>query len=488
MMFSKTARNVVQLSPLLLEPQQPSRVLGSAKKAAQVLGIASDPDVVLPAHPTSMPTPSSRKRKSVFASLRTPAAFFQLAVTKTPFQDQPAPSSVIEVSTPTSTTHAGARKLRRKHVPTALTISHLHQSDMSPLSPFRYGLVRSPLTPLSGPAYSPLPTAPTLSPLRAVSSAVGSQLPSNGLHNLEELEKLTRCLGTNIPQEMFSSLSDHVQGITCFLDLYRMGVRADDSASRKPASARLERMPRIVRDMEGECRGRRISRDSATQKRRSRSVGDFYVSTFVSELSDEPLTPGIRSMRRLSRQLGSALRLAQSPVSPSVRPLRSSALFASSVIAARDETNVSPGVPGAESSVRRTPSLSRAKQTILGTDAQLMETFRVRFGTRALDFSLPPFPAPSGPLPSPPASALAKAKSPKVPYWVKSSFRPRRSKEASEFLSADSEALKETRSQFSAKPVMPATPRTRRIERRQGWGGEWHRGGLAEMAAQLKDL
>ncbi|KAL6299467.1 hypothetical protein BKA93DRAFT_589197 [Sparassis latifolia] len=123
---------------------------------------------------------------------------------------------------------------------------------------------------------------------------------------------------------------------------------------------------------------------------------------------------------------------------------------------------------------KRACSIMSAKQSILGADAKLMAEFRTRFGTRPLDFHFPPFPAPTCPLPSPPVSpTLEQVKSPKVPYWVKSSFRPRTSGAyALGFPDVGPYAQVKSASTASRKNghlAPPATPRTRRVERRQGW-------------------
>ncbi|EMD32338.1 hypothetical protein CERSUDRAFT_68693 [Gelatoporia subvermispora B] len=475
-MFRKTARNAIYFPQVMLESQSAALAGTPTKKSAQVLNIGLDSDVSSSPRANSVPLPSpgptsvTRKRKSVFTPLQSPLTFLRSVASSVSSQESSAESA--QSRTAKAQNAAEVKRLRRRQAPAALAILDIRPSESSPLSPFRHGLMRTPVTPLSGPAWSPLPAITCTTPLRSVSSLARSRAKSVSVQQTDELEKLTRCLEASVPQDvLYSSLGSDVEKITCFLDLYRMGY--NDKTSQRPASAHPERLSRIGWETEGAGRGRRMSRDPTAQNRRSRSVGDFYVSTIIPDIDCEPVTPGLESMKRLSKRLSAALRLVQSPVTP----YRSSRRYSTTL--------------SADANVQRTRTLLRAKQTILGTDAELMETFRARFGTRPLDFQGAPFPAPTGPLPSPPAtpaSTLAKAKSPKAPYWVRSSLTPQSYERSFEFLRDDTKIAEKTEGSIAAKPRAPATPRTRRIERRQGWGGEWHRGSLAEVVDQLKDL
>ena len=93
-----------------------------------------------------------------------------------------------------------------------------------------------------------------------------------------------------------------------------------------------------------------------------------------------------------------------------------------------------------------------------------------------LDPELPqPDVSPTTPLPS--ASAM-KARTPRVPYWVRGSYR----------VSAHG-YVRRTHSYSRRSGVrVPPTPRTIRRERRQGWGGEWKLGKMGTVVEGLKEI
>ena len=190
----------------------------------------------------------------------------------------------------------------------------------------------------------------------------------------------------------------------------------------------------------------------------------------------------------------SAFLAPREPVlSPSARRASvASSLFSPSIYSQMSPTGRSPAFPGSPepvtSPMQRQRTIAKARRSILTEDAQKMASFRTRFGVRPLEFALPntPMPLPIGPLPSPPCSPAlpVEVRSPRVPYWVKNSYRPKDGMQALELVNMcyDPEG-KRRAAKNKRKSVLP-TPRTQRFERRMGWGGEWN----SNLVDSLKQL
>lgn len=209
-------------------------------------------------------------------------------------------------------------------------------------------------------------------------------------------------MGETVPSELvfasFGQAGHEMDEIPSFLDLYRKGAQDDSHIPnvKSPISGLSQQI--VAVDVDG---ARVVKSKRRPTLRKSRSMGDFSDYVVLGNPMPSP-------------------------------PLRSNVM--------------SPTVP-----------IEKAKEAILGADAQRMAEFRVGFrSNRPAELKLAPFPPPSGPLPSPPLpTALLAVQSPRAPYWV--------------------------------KPIVaPRTPRTMRTERRQGWGGEWM--SLGEAVVDLKQL
>lgn len=135
--------------------------------------------------------------------------------------------------------------------------------------------------------------------------------------------------------------------------------------------------------------------------------------------------------------------------------------------------------------------LESAQRSIVTSDAQRMAEFRRRFGTRPRELRLAPLPPPNAPLPSPPPpSALLKVKSPLPPTLVV--HAPPKPSGYVPLAPPDRHApLKSPRAPYWVKSTghlaPPKTPRTMRSERRQGWGGVWPMGSIGQVAGQLQE-
>ncbi|KAH9943960.1 hypothetical protein B0H21DRAFT_823382 [Amylocystis lapponica] len=470
------ARNATPLSPSLLklEPEQRMRLIKSSQKVGKMLGATPIVDVVSPTASTFTPPMSpqvqdarSRRGAHFFGSLQSPVALFHSAASQVSAHEDAMNSPVVRYRVSHSD---GRAMLRRTRVPAALSLAQPPRNEESPLSPFRYGLLRSPPSAF----FSPKPVVPTFSPI------TDQKVQERKLEKLETLETLARA-GSSLPQELvypsLGQVGEKADQITSFLDFYRMGTKDDVHVPRAPSVVQDDQSVwSEVGVPDSTPIGRRMSRSLQASRRRSRSVGDFYSFGDALEIGS-PRT--YQTDKRFSRQLHSPSYIvpppsAGSPMHPFANPC------ASPRVTLESPENME--LPRRQ----RTESLKKAKLSIIGADAKLMADFRLGFGTRPLDLSLARFPAPTGPLPSPPVSArLQDVKSPKAPYWVKSSFRPRASFEFVQFAQADPYAT--ARASPSRGPP-PATPRTRRFERRQGWGGRWNQGNLGGVIDQLKEL
>jgi len=287
-------------------------------------------------------------------------------------------------------------KPRKKKAPKPLTLNEPSRtSETTPLSPLRYpGLAARPSAGLMSP-----PIAPTAAPAAVIANLTESEIARR------KLSKLARYMGQTVPSELafasFGQVGEDLDKVGSFLDLYRKGVSQDDSQLPDIKSPAARNSQDLMASESTKPRRR-------PTLRRSRSMGDFYDHAVVTN-----------SLPYMASQAWSEE--VQSVMSP-------------------------------------TAPVEKAKEAILGSDAQRMAEFRIGFKNRPLELKLAPFPPPTGPLPSPPVpSALFALQSPRAPYWVK-----------------------------PAVVVPPKTPRTMRTERRQGWGGEWM--SLGEMVGQLKRL
>ncbi|KAF9811517.1 hypothetical protein IEO21_06568 [Rhodonia placenta] len=510
--LGRSATTPLSPSLLKLDPEQRVRLIRSSQKVGRVLGATPVIDVVSPTAVTFTPppltTPGTARTplgnvKSLFAQ-HSPVTFGS-AASKASAREETLNSPVVQYKIHVdskSTTRIDSPKaaaarptangLRRKHVPAALPLPQAQRTEALPLSPFRYGMLRS----VHSPALSPL------SPVSPMSPITEAKIEQSKRDKLERLEQLAQCASIGVPQEVvypsFGQMEEKAEQITSFLDLYRMRARDDSSlfkASDSKTSAVDEPAQGLLAESKDGARSRRITRAStefSLQKRRSRSVGDFH--SFGEALALQSPRFALQSPRFAVQQDRHLTTTPRSPAYAAAPPptalSATSALVSPSIYSqiSAEEGDVPVLIPSPPTSpgLRRKRSLARAKASIIGADALLMARFRTGFGTRPLDFAVPSLPAPTGPLPSPPVSpAIADVRSPRAPYWVRRSFRPRDSLQALHLIEPPAAPVRPKR---SSRGDGRATPRTLRFERRMGWGGQWNQGSLAGAIDTLKDL
>ncbi|KZT71126.1 hypothetical protein DAEQUDRAFT_764060 [Daedalea quercina L-15889] len=534
-MLNRTAGTIgrnasTPLSPGLmkLEPEQRTRLLKAGQKIGKMLGATPVIDVVSPGRNALTPvgTPRSAFNATVLDGKRAPARTFtgpspirrvHTAATRGNTFDDGLKSPVIQIAVssplnenrdaPAHTikgTNAG-RGIRRKKVPAALPLKQASRTDALPLSPFRYATLKATRT-------------PSLSPISPLSPITVQKVDDSKVEKLQTLEKLAQYSTLGVPQEMiypsFGQMEEQTEQITSYLDLYRMGSSTSHLPERsaslpvgvQPAAAVPQPIPQVtissptaaISALLVERRGRANSRSSTgSTKRRSRSVGDFYSITDALALE----SPSFGA--RMSRQMHAASAMSPvgtnsaflAPPEPVLSARRAS--FASTLFSPSIYSQMSPRSPEfplspeqVTSPVQRQRTIAKARRSILTDDAQKMASFRTRFGVRPLEFALPvtPLPLPTGPLPSPPVSPAppAEVRSPRVPYWVKSSYRPRDTTQALELVNMHFDPEGKRRA-AKRRSIMP-TPKTQRFERRMGWGGEWNQGSMASLVGSLKQM
>ncbi|KAH9913733.1 uncharacterized protein B0H18DRAFT_960196, partial [Fomitopsis serialis] len=449
----------------------------SGQKVNKMLGATPVIDVVSPGKSALTPisTPRSALNASVLDGKRAPLRAFtapsparrvHIATTRADTYDNGLKSPVLQItvtspsnenqdaSAHTSKTTNAGRGIRRKKVPAALPLNQASRTEALPLSPFRYATLKA----VKAPSLSPVAPFSPFSPITV------KKVEESKVEKLQNLEKLAQYSAVGIPQEMiypsFGQVEEKTEQITCFLDLYRMGTmgQSDRRGHRAPHQAA----------------GRANSRSSTgSMKRRSRSAGDFYSVTDALALESPSFGARMNSQLHAASVLSpvgtnSAFLAPPEPVLSAGRASFTSALFSPSIYSQFS---------------------ARSAEFPLSPELR-MATFRTRFGVRPLEFALPvtPLPLPMGPLPSPPMSPAppAEVRSPRVPYWVKSSYRPRDSTHALELVNMRYDPEGKRRS-AKRKTVLP-TPTTQRFERRMGWGGEWNQGGMANWVDSLKQL
>ncbi|KAI0367319.1 hypothetical protein BV20DRAFT_970739 [Pilatotrama ljubarskyi] len=425
-MFSRTAESIAHasrsVSPALhmLDPEQRLRLAKSSQKVGKLLGEMPVIDII-PASPESASAPS------MSLSMQTRP----LNVTKKGKRKAP-PAPVLRYKLPStrpfgfgSDDSVDSSITPPRAIPCALNLA----SPMSTnLSPFPYGYMKTPLTPEY---LSPLTPVSPLSPIKT------PDIQEHRLQTLRRLARMSRAFRETIVEEFAMSsmgpqATSEVHNVKTYLDLYRMSMKVAARRSQMLAPP-----------------GRRRSRSVSELQRQS--VADS-ASVYSTDTRASFLMPRSATSARFSR-MSYVLALGSPPVSPNVP----------------DSPSSSPA-PTEDSPLQQQQSVAQAKAVILGADAQLMEAFRRRFGIRQGSFSADPRRISTHP--TTPRSPFATAKSPRVPYWVRSAYRSREG------------SVRRKR----AMSRLPPTPRTMRKERRQGWGGEWKRGKMGDVVEKLKEL
>ncbi|OBZ77275.1 hypothetical protein A0H81_01643 [Grifola frondosa] len=274
-----------------------------------------------------------------------------------------------------------------------------------------------------------------LSPISPFSPTSAERAQQDKLEGLQRLARMSRCIGGSAPLELvlpsLVQAGERAIWVKSYLDLYRMALTHDISIT--PTTKRTSRGTR----------------------RRSQSVGNL-VSWAETENRNRLSTAENRSATSHTVPMSAA-----STMLPYLKPLTSADVAADPSLApylalpSSRHTTYEP----LEDPLQHQQFIAHAKAAILGADAVLMASFRQNFPPRSLEHVLAVCPLPSPPVPSP----LAAVRSPRVPYWVKTSFRPRPST-AHPYGHA-----RRRKSRASVWP--PATPRTMRRERRQDGEG-----------------
>ncbi|KZT06727.1 uncharacterized protein LAESUDRAFT_150199 [Laetiporus sulphureus 93-53] len=337
-----------------------------------------------------------------------------------------------------------------------------------------------------------IPGLSPFSPHLSLSPITVAKVEEGKLAKLEKLERLALYATISVPQELvypsFGQVEENAEQITSFLDLYHLHSFDDANFSNKRSAAQREVLNggALLSANGGDGTSWRVSRGIYSGKRRSRSVEGLYSLDDASEIASPRRSAGLRPLQSPSyparpTTIMSAFTIPEYLISPSIYSEASADRdihFDVPIIAPQH----SPG------KLERKRSIARARQSIVGADAKLMSRFRTEFGTRPLEFPLPPFPAPTGPLPSPPVSpSIQDVRSPRAPYWVKRSLRPRSPAQAQQHLTVVQESFINSK-RTSRDSVNWATPRTRRSERRMGWGGRWNQSSMAGVIESLKEL
>ncbi|KAI0635340.1 hypothetical protein C8Q77DRAFT_699047 [Trametes polyzona] len=418
------------LSPALqkLDPEQRLRLAKSSQKIGKVLGEMPIIDVI-PASPDTESVvltnqsfdtrPLNVKKKggkSKKAPPPAPVLRYKLPSTR--------PAWDLFIADVSENTAAP-----RKPIPAALNLSSPARTfvENNRLSTFPYGH-RTPVTPEY---LSPLTPISPLSPIKT------PDIHEHRMQTLRRLARMSRAFRDTIIEELAVPsvnvvATPEVQNVKTYLDLYRMSVCPP-------------RRSQIL------AQGRRRSRSVGGEPQR-RSVLSVYSAGARTSFVLPPSTTSTHPSERVSYVL--ALGSPDSPV-PIATP-----------------ASPSPSRLVDDSPLQQQQSVAQAKAVILGTDAQLMESFRRGFGIRVASRRRT---GGSGKTPGTPLSATMP-KSPKVPYWVRSAYRNRESLHS---------AGRRRRAGVSRPPP---TPRTMRKERRQGWGGEWRVGKMAAVVEKLKEV
>ncbi|OJT05964.1 hypothetical protein TRAPUB_3151 [Trametes pubescens] len=255
------------------------------------------------------------------------------------------------------------------------------------------------------------------------------------MQTLRRLARMSRAFRDTIYEELVMPsvgivAAPDVQDVNTYLDLYRKSICPPRRSQMLAA-------------------GRRRSRSVGDNQRRSvLSVSVYSASTTrTSFLLPQSAAPPRHSRSRVSYVLAIG--------SPALSPPASAS-------ATLDD-----------SPLQQQQSVAQAMAVILGSDAQVMESFRRGFAMRT--FRMDARRRSSVQLGTPLMSPFAAMKSPKVPYWVRSGYRARDSAHAS------------GRRRRAGVSRPPPTPRTMRKERRQGWGGEWGMGKMGAAVEKLKE-
>ncbi|KAI0692932.1 hypothetical protein C8T65DRAFT_668931 [Cerioporus squamosus] len=423
-MFTRTAEYIAHgsrsLNPILhkLRPEQRIRLEKSSKKVGQVL--------------VSRSTQEKRGKKGRKEKAKAKA-----------------PAAPVPIVRP------------RKAVPYSLDLaSPVWRSEASPRSPFNYNRpgFLSPLSPLS--PFSPIET---------------SDMREERYHGLRRLARVSRAFRDTIVEELpsFAQSAQHVDNVNSYLDLYRIATKSRCMSRDSDVYTACS----VVTDPQSAYTAcsvksrRRSSSLSCVQRRSLQSAGSMtptartsYIvphSASVCSTADRPahytLMINVPSPRTPNVQVES--RSAASGVS-----WRMSYTLVLNLPSKRSVDL--PETPADEDApLQKQQKEARARAAIL-TAMQPLAT--------PLDPSLPQSDlSPTTPLPS-----AWKVRSPRVPYWVRGTYR----------VSAQGYVRRTHSYSRRSGARVPATPRTIRRERRQGWGGEWKVGKMATVVEGLKEI
>ncbi|KAJ3478752.1 hypothetical protein NLI96_g9538 [Meripilus lineatus] len=466
------------------EVAQRNRAFRPLHRVARSVGTMPVLNVIPPPEDVVSPLPTAaaygfestmmERLQAALASPFSPGTFVRSMSTSTEDGVDTAPTVKPRTASMTAQNVSKVRALKtrpRKHRPTPLSLRQPNRlSVSSPLSPFHFGTVAARLAIISSeicPSHPTLltslyfcnrshsasitPISPTafiqVSPLTKL-----ARITENQIQN-QKMEKLARCLGENIPQEIvypsFGQVGQEADKVDSFLDLYRKRTVDDmEFLNLKSPAPRVNKQDWACFD-EVDLVEVDAGKTRKKMLRRSRSLGsleDFYSAVEILDLKSPHMLASAHQVDHRPSPLSPAQQVtAAGDISP---------LLTSPIPNIFEEIDIK---------VARKKSIANAKATILGADAVRMAHFRRDFRRRRppplnLTFGprrpvrnasmITPYPA----TPSP----LVAVKSPRAPYWVQP-FK-----------------------------VVPKTPRTLRTERRQGWGGPWNFWSIGEIMDRSK--
>ena len=331
-----------------------------------------------------------------------------------------------------------------------------------------------------------------MSPLSPFSPIETTDMREERYHGLRRLARVSRAFRETIVEELSSIAQtvEQVDNVNSYLDLYRIATRS--KRLTRDSDAYTAYSPCIEPDSA-------YTACSFTSRRRSHSFSDVQRRSMHTLRSATPIartsfivphsvTPSARTSFIVPH--------SATVCSEADRPSHYSILVdvptpVRNAIVAEPRTAVSRRMSSMSYTlVLNVPPKPSASfpETPADEDSPLQQQQKAARARAAILAAMQPLQIPLNPeLPQPDVSPVtplptslptSQAKTPRVPYWVRSSYR----------VSAHG-YVRRTHS-YSRRSGMraPPTPRTIRRERRQGWGGQWTQGKIATVVQGLKEI
>ncbi|RDX49478.1 hypothetical protein OH76DRAFT_1403715 [Lentinus brumalis] len=310
-----------------------------------------------------------------------------------------------------------------------------------------------------------------MSPLSPFSPIETSDMREERYHGLRRLARVSRAFRDTIVEEIpsFAQSAQHVDNVNSYLDLYRFATK----------SRRMSRES----DVYTACSvvtSRQSVYTACSVKSRRRSSSLSYVQRRSFQTAGS-ITPTARTSYVVPHSASvcsttdrpSRYTLMINVPSPNTPNVLIESRSAASGLSWRMSYTLVLNMPTKRSvDLPETPADEDAPLQMQQKEARARAA--ILTAMQPLDPELPqPDLSPTTPLPS-----AMKARTPRVPYWVRGSYR----------VSAHG-YVRRTHSYSRRSNVrVSTTPRTIRRERRQGWGGEWKHGKMATVVEGLKEI